>query len=111
MNSTASDTAPRPVRNVRLGRLVMTTGADAALSSYWLAKLTYRHAAGDWGDLDPEDWRANEDVMDDPEHLGRMLSSYKNIPFEGGGSGTIWIITDAPESDQAITTVLLPGDY
>lgn len=102
---------PVPGRYVRLGKLVMTASADDALSTYWLTRLTYRHGHGDWGDLDPEDWQANEDVMADPEHMGRLLSSYDNVPFKDGNTGTIWIITDSPESDQAITTVLLPEDY
>jgi hypothetical protein len=89
----------------------MTQGADAALSPYWLAKLTFRHGSGDWGDLDPEDWQANDQVMDDPEHIGRLLSSYKDVALNDGGTGTIWIITDAPETPEAITTVLLPEEY
>lgn len=107
----ATKPTPVPGRSVRLGRIVMTQAADQALSNYNFAKLTFRHGSGDWGDLDPEDWQANEDVMTDPEHQGRLLSSYKDVNFDDGSTGTVWIITDSPESDSAITTVLLPEDY
>jgi hypothetical protein len=70
-----------------------------------------RHASGDWGDLDPEDWAMNDAVMEDPDHDGRLLSSYRNTPFQDGSTGKLWVITDAPETAEAITTVLLPEDY
>lgn len=98
-----------------------------------LAALLARHHAGDWGDLPPEDRKANVAAL---EHGSRILSVYK---LDGE---TIWIITDGvttacercwtgsgecpgmevgtveggvhflPVEERRITTtVLLPEDY
>ncbi len=85
-----------------LGRIVATPGALAALEEAGdtPASLLDRHAAGDWGDVGPEDWRENEFSL---ERGFRLLSAYTL------SSGTkIWIITEA---DRSVTTLLLPADY
>jgi hypothetical protein len=59
-----------------------------------------RHAAGDWGELDEEDRRTNDEAL---EHEFRLVSSYttsSKIKF--------WIIT---EYDRSATTILLPDEY
>jgi hypothetical protein len=76
-----------------------------------ICNVIHRHANGDWGDLDPDDYAMNDVVMEDPDHDGRLLSSCRNVPFRDGSTGKLWVITDAPETSEAITTVLLPEDY
>jgi hypothetical protein len=55
---------------------------------------------GDWGDLDPVDWRENDRALRDAT---RILSSY-HLPT----GEKIWIIT---EWDRSVTTLLLPREY
>ena len=62
--------------------------------------LLERHAYGDWGELAPEDWQANEDALQEDT---RLLSAY---PLTTGER--IWVIT---EWDRSATTVLLPAEY
>jgi hypothetical protein len=59
-----------------------------------------RHVTGDWGDLNADDCRENEQSI----HDGcRLLSAYLL------SDGTkIWIITEA---DRSSTTILLPEEY
>ena len=59
-----------------------------------------RHIAGDWGEVNSEDWKANESSL----NLGeRLLSVYRM------SNGTkFWIIT---ERDRSCTTFLLPDEY
>lgn len=83
-----------------LGRLMITTSALSVLSQEDISVALGRHMRGDWGEVDIDDWRANELSLND---CARILSAYrsaKNIRF--------WIITEA---DRSQTTVLLPEDY
>jgi len=84
-----------------LGRLVATPGALTALAAAGEnpVDLLARHQSGDWGDVGPEDRRANER---DLHEGGRLLSAY-----HVGGS-RLWIITEA---DRSATTILLPAEY
>jgi len=82
-----------------LGRIVITANARRRLDSAAVEEGLRRHAAGDWGDLDPEDIRSNEDALN---HGDRLLSAY------GQGEARFWIIT---EWDRSVTTILLPEDY
>jgi len=60
-----------------------------------------RHAnGGDWGELTPSDWQANEHAV---KHGLRVLSAYTLRTGE-----KIWIITEA---DRSTTTILLPEEY
>jgi hypothetical protein len=84
------------------GQVVATPGALAAFADACRTPDGYlaRHLAGDWGDVDAGDGRAN---VEDLEHEGRLLSSYKlntGVKF--------WIITEA---DRSSTCVLLPEEY
>ena len=59
-----------------------------------------RHASGDWGDVDAEDWTANDEAL----RIGaRVFSAYQ---LDTGAR--LWIITEA---DRSATTVLLPEEY
>lgn len=87
-----------------LGRLLATPGALDALThsptGSHLSHLLARHLAGDWGDICPEDAKANDWSL---RHDARLLSSYHLA------DGTkLWIITEA---DRSATTVLLPVEY
>jgi hypothetical protein len=81
------------------GEIVITRPAANLLTSSEIAEGLARHAAGDWGDLDPVDARSNEEGL---ERHARLLSAY------GKDERRFWIIT---ESDRSVTTVLLPQDY
>jgi len=59
-----------------------------------------RHLNGDWGDLEPEDARANDAALRDGD---RLFSSYQVTP-----TLKLWIIT---EGDRSVTTLLLPDEY
>lgn len=85
-----------------LGTIVITPNALEALekASRRPGEFINRHARGDWGKLDPEDWEANEWSL---QNGARLMSSY---PF--GNNQKLWIITEA---DRSVTTLLLPEDY
>ena len=85
-----------------LGQLVMTQGAAAAFAATGEQPLAYvvRHVQGDWGELDAEDWKSNDQALKDGS---RVLSSYRL-----GNGEKLWIITEA---DRSCTTVLLPEEY
>jgi hypothetical protein len=85
-----------------LGDLVATPGAIKVLEEYGILpiRLNARHSIGDWGDVPPDDTKANTDAL---RFGSRILSSYRLA--EGVH---IWIITEA---DRSSTTVLLPSEY
>lgn len=83
-----------------LGQTVITRNALGKLNQEDVLKALQRHSIGDWGEVEPEDWQANELSL---KNEGRLFSVYKsndNVKF--------WVIT---EWDRSITTVLLPEDY
>ena len=59
-----------------------------------------RHARGDWGDVNEDDWEENDFSLGEGF---RLLSSYR-----GGNDTKFWVIT---EHDRSTTTVLLPEEY
>jgi len=85
-----------------LGLVVATPGALRALEDSGEAAfdLLYRHASGDWGELDEHDQQENELSL---REGFRLLSAYRLKTGE-----KIWIITEA---DRSATTILLPDDY
>jgi hypothetical protein len=84
-----------------LGQTAATPGALNALRDLGLPPtvLLSRHVVGDWGDVDADDWRANDDALKNGE---RIFSAYviSGVKF--------WVITEA---DRSSTTLLLPEDY
>ena len=58
-----------------------------------------RHQCGDWGDLDPDDWAANDMSLREGT---RITSSYR-LPTDE----KLWIIT---KWDRSVATLLLPSD-
>lgn len=96
MESRGADAAPK----FRLGTVVGTRGAVAALPEAEVLFAVTRHRHGDWGDLDDADKATNEAAL---RNGGRLFSAYHS------SSGTkFWIIT---EWDRSVTTVLLPSEY
>lgn len=91
-----------------LGRLVATPGALSALEHTGESPATFlrRHQRGDWGDLDVEDKRLNDEAVAHegvPDQQSRVLSAYRLA-----NGSKIWIIT---EWDRSATTILLPEEY
>jgi hypothetical protein len=82
-----------------LGVTVMTANAAQLLHPAAVDAALRRHAAGDWGDICPDDARENERSL---KHACRLMSVY------GSDERRFWIITEA---DRSVTTVLLPLDY
>lgn len=84
-----------------LGRVVATPGAIEFMNQHNInpSELIYRHNTCDWGDLDKEDKKRNDEALKDGS---RIFSSY-NI-----GKDKVWIIT---ESDRSSTCLLLPSEY
>jgi predicted transcriptional regulator len=83
-----------------LGRLSCTQGALLALNQGDMFAALTRHMSGDWGEVDEEDWEANDRAL---ETNARLLSAY--IDRHGK---KFWIITQA---DRSSTTILLPEEY
>ena len=82
-----------------LGQIVITPGARVALGEEALSALR-RHASGDWGDLDSEDWAANERALRDGSRLLSAHLSAAGVKF--------YVIT---EHGRFVTTVLLADEY
>jgi hypothetical protein len=59
-----------------------------------------RHLSGDWGEVDPDDWKANDWSL---LHGERLLSVYRM-----SDATRFWVITEA---DRSVTTFLLPEEY
>jgi hypothetical protein len=82
-----------------LGQVVITANAAQHLDTIAVREALRRHAAGDWGDLPPEDACENEVSL---KEGFRLLSAY------GNGQRRFWVITEA---DRSVTTILMPEDY
>lgn len=83
-----------------VGRLCITAAAASVVSTREALQAVARHAAGDWGALDADDWDANEAAL---REGGRLFSVY-----ETAGGCRFYVITEA---GLDLTTVLLPEDY
>ena len=84
-----------------LGMIVATSGAIDLMKAQGIDPfgLLYRHATGDWSDLDKHDKKANDSAVLEGD---RILSAY------GTGAAKLWIIT---EWDRSVTTILRPDEY
>jgi len=90
-----------------LGRTVGTPAALEALQaagqepSFFLEK----HVSGDWGSVDADDAKANDEALTSGE---RLLSVYKTLL-----GVEVWLMTDAADDAGygVVTTILLPEDY
>ena len=94
-----------------LGRVVATRAvADLMEENDRFARFVTgcmgRYILYDWGVLHPDDWKMNDDAL---ENEGRILASYPLPPdVHVDGEDKLWIIT---EWDRSYTTILFPGDY
>ena len=90
------------VKKVRfdLGRVVVTRTAVQVLLPADMFGALGRHVRGDWGEVDEDDWEANERALEDGD---RLLSVYRS-----SGRTKFYVIT---EHDRSLTTILLPSDY
>jgi hypothetical protein len=86
-----------------LGQVVATPGAVDALETEGIQPdvLLGRHEMGDWGDLEKDDRKVNDDAV---KTGGRIFSIY-TLPTT---QAKVWVIT---ESDRSATTLLLPSEY
>ncbi|HXT10546.1 MAG TPA: hypothetical protein VN873_03210 [Candidatus Angelobacter sp.] len=89
-----------PTAKFRPGRIVATANARSQLAEEDILAGIRRHQSGDWGEVHPDDWKANERALEKGARLLSVYRSASNIRF--------YIITEA---DRSSTTVLLPEDY
>jgi hypothetical protein len=98
-----------PKSKFSLGQVVATPGAlEAIPNPAYMIGLIARHATGDWGKVDADDKRTNDEAVRDGF---RVLSAYPidpTKPCKGFGPNCVWVITEA---DRSSTTVLLPSEY
>jgi hypothetical protein len=91
----------------RLGQVLATPGALEVIHRAGQEPLHFleRHAQGDWGEVDAEDWNLNDESVRDGT---RILSAYRTLQGE-----KLWIITEAADDhgNRAATTILLPDEY
>ena len=94
--------AKRQKRRFDLGKIVATPGALEALKYAEQTPVEFlsRHVAGDWGTVDAEDKRLNDEAI---EIGSRILSAYVTR-----ADVKLWIITEA---DRSSTCILLPSEY
>ena len=94
--------AKRQKRRFDLGQIVATPGAIEALkdAEQTPAEFLSRHVAGDWGTVDAEDKRLNDEAI---EIGSRILSAYVTR-----ANVKLWVITEA---DRSSTCILLPSEY
>ena len=85
-----------------LGSLVITPGAAKAIRNAHQSPLVFyiKHGSGDWGTVDKDDWKLNDDALKDGY---RVFSAYLTKLGE-----KIWVITEANRSS---TCILLPSEY
>lgn len=79
-----------------LGAVSVTLAAQEALDPADIVTGITRHARGDWGDLDDEQWKLNDSHVDQDV---RLISRYT-----AKCGAWFWVLT---ESDRSSTTVLL----
>ena len=89
-----------------MGQILITRGISETVgeSERFAAEVVlalHRFAVKDWGDLDAEDIKANEEELNNPDYL---LAAYKT------SKGRIWIITNriSEKAGDNATTVLFP---
>ena len=94
--------APESYLPIPLGQVVATPAAKDACQHAGVSpmQLISRHAIRDWGDVDADDWKANDMALT----TGARLMSMYILPTRV----RVWIITEA---DRSATTVLLPSEY
>jgi len=82
------------------GQTTITPNAQNTLHPEDVLVALSRHGSGDWGDVNDEDKKLNDEALKDQSRLLSAYSDRNDVKF--------WIITEA---DRSVTTVLLPEDY
>lgn len=89
------------------GQIVATPGAIEALteSGQDAAFFLDKHLSGDWGEVDAEDQKANDQAL---LNGSRLLSSYRTLK-----GVNIWVLTEAEGDDgqRASTCLTTPEEY
>jgi len=95
---------------IDFANLLVTPGVQAEMTAESgnqeaIGRAVARFDAGNWGNIDEEDVRQNEQEL---ERNGRLMGIY---PFVDGT--VFWIIRDrgAPSGGPGPTTILLPSEY
>jgi hypothetical protein len=90
-----------------LGQLLATPGALKALEESGQSPGFFleKHQAADWGEVNEEDKRLNDQALVDG---GRLLSAYTTLL-----GVKIWIITEAADDQgrRVSSTIILPQEY
>lgn len=88
------------LKTIPLGVVVATPGVLALVPAEAIRTALSRHAMGDWGECQEEDWREND---------LSLLEGFRLLSVYSATDGTkFWVITEA---DRSATTVLLPDEY
>ena len=84
------------------GTVVATPGAIEVLaeSGQVAGFFLDMHLQGNWGEVDADDQKANDQALIDGS---RLLSSYRTLK-----GVVVWVLTEA---DRSSTCLLLPEDY
>lgn len=89
------------------GQIVATPGAIEALTESGMDASFFldKHLSGDWGEVDADDQRVNDQALLDGS---RILSSYRTLK-----GVVIWVLTEAVGDDgqRASTCLTLPDEY
>ena len=83
-----------------LGEVSVARGAHEKLDPADIVTGITRHARGDWGDLDEDQWKQNDLSVN---RESRLISQYT-----AKNGSWFWVITEA---DRSATTVLLLEEY
>ena len=90
-----------------LGQTLATPGALQALEESGQSPDFFleKHVSGDWGMVNDEDKRLNDQALVDGS---RILSAYKTLKGE-----RLWVITEATDDEgrRVSTTILKPQEY
>lgn len=89
----------QPAKTLSLGRILITASVEDIIERQEIEAALGRHARGDWGDLLPDDIRANQLALREGE---RVFSTYLDQH-----QNRFYIVTEA---DRSATTVLMAGD-
>jgi hypothetical protein len=91
----------------QLGQIVATPAALKVLEEAGQGPDFFldKHCAGDWGEVDDFDKRANDEALVNGD---RLLSAYRTLK-----NVRLWIITEAADdqNNRVATTLLLPQEY
>jgi hypothetical protein len=89
------------------GQIVATPGAIEALAASGMDASFFidKHLSGDWGEVDADDQKANDQALLDGS---RILSSFRTLR-----GVVLWVLTEAEgdEGQRASTCLTLPDEY